>query len=94
MLKSLTRAQSQGISSSGQVPHVSDIPANKEVALPDERYFTCGDVDDLRLKMELFIEKGLSDTKKQDMRRLIAEKYDWEKIVEQTIAVYNKTVTS
>ena len=27
---------------------VSDIPANKEVELPAERYFRCGDVDDLR----------------------------------------------
>jgi hypothetical protein len=29
---------------------VSDIPANKEVDLPAERYFRCGDVDDLRMK--------------------------------------------
>jgi len=26
---------------------VSDIPANKEVELPDERYFKCGNVNDL-----------------------------------------------
>jgi len=29
---------------------VSDIPANKEVKLPAERYFRCGDVDDLKEK--------------------------------------------
>ena len=29
---------------------VSDIPANKEVELPAERYFRCGDVDDLKEK--------------------------------------------
>ena len=29
---------------------VSDIPANKEVELPAERYFRCGDVDELKEK--------------------------------------------
>jgi hypothetical protein len=29
---------------------VSDIPANKEVGLPVERYFRCGDVDGLKEK--------------------------------------------
>jgi hypothetical protein len=29
---------------------VSDIPANKEVELPLERYFRCGDVDELKEK--------------------------------------------
>ena len=39
---------------------VSDIPANKEVELPAERYFRCGDVDDLKKKMEVLLEKELS----------------------------------
>ena len=29
---------------------VSDIPANKEVDLPAERYFRCGDMDELKEK--------------------------------------------
>jgi glycosyltransferase involved in cell wall biosynthesis len=73
---------------------VSDIPANKEVDLPDERYFRCGDADDLQLKMKLLLEKGLSDTEKQDMRRVIAERYDWNKIADQTIEVYKKAIFS
>ena len=32
---------------------VSDIPANKEVDLPGERYFKCGDIDDLKEKGQL-----------------------------------------
>ena len=32
---------------------VSDIPANKEVELPDERYFKCGDVGDLKEKLSI-----------------------------------------
>jgi glycosyltransferase involved in cell wall biosynthesis len=69
---------------------VSDIPANKEVGLSKERYFRCGDVNDLRLNMKLLLEKGLSDTEKQEIRKLIAEKYNWNKIAEQTIGVYEK----
>jgi glycosyltransferase involved in cell wall biosynthesis len=35
---------------------VSDIPANKEVELPDELYFGCGDVDDLKEKADSRIQ--------------------------------------
>jgi hypothetical protein len=34
---------------------VSDIPANNEVELSAERYFRCGDVDDLKEKMEVLL---------------------------------------
>lgn len=53
---------------------VSDIPANKEVALPADRYFRYGDVDDLKDKVEALIEKGLSEDERQEMANQIAEK--------------------
>ena len=71
---------------------VSDIPANKEVGLPAERYFRCGDVDDLKSKMEILVDKELTENEKQDMRNLIAEKYNWNKIAEQTLEVYEKAL--
>jgi glycosyltransferase involved in cell wall biosynthesis len=55
---------------------VSDIPANKEVELPAERYFRCGDVDDLQNKMEVLLEKGLSEEERKEIRRQIEEKYN------------------
>ncbi|MFH1934261.1 MAG: glycosyltransferase family 4 protein [Pseudomonadota bacterium] len=73
---------------------VSDIPANKEVGLPVERYFRCGDVNDLRNKMETLVKKGLSGNERKEMRNLIAEKYNWEKIAGQTIQVYEKVLDS
>ena len=73
---------------------VSDIPANKEVGLPAERYFKCGDVKDLKNKMEILVKKGLSDNERREMRNLIAEKYNWEKIAGQTIEVYEKVLHS
>ena len=69
---------------------VSDIPANKEVALPEDRYFRCGDVDDLKKKLEVLLEKGLSEEEQQEIRKQIEEKYNWDRIAEQTIEVYRK----
>ena len=55
---------------------VSDIPANKEVELPQERYFRCGDVGDLKEKMEVLPEKGLSEREGKEIRRQIEDKYN------------------
>ena len=71
----------------------SDIPANREVDLPAERYFKCGNVNDLRNKMEMLLNKDLTEIEKRDLRRQIAEKYNWDRIAELTIAVYKKALT-
>lgn len=71
---------------------VSDIPANKEVDLPSERYFRCGDVDDLKEKMEALLEVKLSEREKEEIRSQIKEKYNWDRIAEQTIEVYRKAL--
>ena len=82
---------------------VSDIPANKEVKLSADRYFRCGDVDDLKEKMEALLEKGLSEEEQQEIRSQIKKKYNpgticqsyragWNKIAEQTIGVYRKLI--
>ncbi len=53
------------------------IPANKEVDLPSERYFKCGDVDNLKEKMEVLLEKKLSKEERQEIRKQIEKKYNW-----------------
>ncbi len=73
---------------------VSDIPANKEVELPPERYFKCGDVGDLNEKMEVLLEKELSEEERQEIRKQIKEKYNWDRIAEQTIGVYRKALSA
>ncbi len=47
---------------------VSDIAANKEVELPAERYFRCGDMDDLKEKMKLLLERELSEREGKELR--------------------------
>jgi len=71
---------------------VSNIPANKEVDLSAERYFKCGDVGDLKEKMKILLEKGLSEVEREKIRSQIKEKYNWDKIAEQTIGVYRKVL--
>ena len=71
--------------------------------MPAERYFRSGDVDDLKEKMEVLLEKELSEEERKEIRNQIEEKYNpstifrtygasWEKIAEQTIEVYEKVL--
>lgn len=63
---------------------VSDIPANKEIGLPDPDYFHCGNVEELASKLQQVIDRPLEHVE-YDM-----SKYDWEKIAEQTVEVYKR----
>ncbi len=58
--------------------------------MPAERYFRCGDVDDLQEKMKVLLEKELSQEERQEIGKQIEEKYNWDSIAEQTIGVYRK----
>ena len=61
---------------------VSDIAANREVPLPDDRYFAVGDVDFLaRTLRELDAAPLVRET--YDVAR-----YDWDRIADETLAVY------
>ena len=70
---------------------VSDIPANLEVDLPGERFFKCGDINDLRNKIKNLLVSNISDNEKKDFQLQITEKYNWQKIAEQTVKVYEQT---
>lgn len=71
---------------------VSDIPANLEVGLSQDRYFKCGDVDDLQQKMKILVEKQLTEVEKQKIQRKIETDYNWNTIADQTIEVYKKVM--
>ena len=46
----------------------------------------------MKKKMEVLLEKGLSEEEQQEIRKQIEEKYNWDKIAEQTIEVYRKLI--
>lgn len=61
---------------------VSDIPANIEVGLDKNSYFPCGDVEQLAIRLKTVLSKPISRIP-YDMR-----KYDWDKIAQETLSVY------
>ena len=61
---------------------VSDIPANKEVGLPESDYFPVGNVDALTEKLKTVVNQPLQHID-YDMK-----KYDWERIADQVRDVY------
>ena len=71
-------------------PLVSDIPAHKELQLPEYCYFRCGDKIHLQHQLEQSLRSNVDRQKLIDYRSIVARKYDWEKISRQTIAVYEK----
>lgn len=72
---------------------VSDIPANRSIELSKERFFKCGNVNDLKNKIEIFLTAQISNEEKKSLQLLIMDKYNWQRIAEKTIAVYNKIGT-
>lgn len=67
----------------------SDIPANREAGLSTDRYFNPRDSKGLALKIRDFMERGcLSAEEKQRQLRIISERYDWGKIADKTLGVY------
>ena len=71
---------------------VSDIPANMEVELPAQRYFRCGNVEDLGGKMETLLNRQMTEQEKETLRARIAADFDWRQIAGQTVAVYEKAL--
>ena len=72
----------------------SDIPANRNVELSEERFFKAGDVKALAIKIKEFVDKPLTGEEKRRQIGMIAERYDWEKIARKTMEVYGKVLSS
>lgn len=66
---------------------VSDIPANKEVALPADDYFSCGNV----LALQEALQKKLADNAASCEYDLT--KYDWDHIADQVLSIYQDLAT-
>lgn len=71
---------------------VSDIPANLEVGLARERYFTCGDVNDLKEKIQYHLDKPMDMAETSRYQTWIQQKYNWKSIAEQTVKVYENAL--
>lgn len=70
----------------------SDIPANKNVELPEKRFFRTGDIENLAAKIEYFIQKPWSKDDKSNQIRMVSDRYNWAHIAARTLAVYEKVL--
>jgi len=67
---------------------VSDIPPNKEVPLPEFRYFPVGDINLLSYSIEQLIQLGISAEEKNSHKQILKQYYNWDRIAEHTLEVY------
>jgi len=70
----------------------SDIPANRNVGLDDDRFFKPGDVNAIAAKIEEFINKPSEEEERERQIYMITEQYNWGKIAEETLKVYKEVV--
>ncbi|MDR4507110.1 MAG: glycosyltransferase family 4 protein [Candidatus Brocadiaceae bacterium] len=66
----------------------SDIPANRNVALPENRFFRAGDSKALALKIKEFVDEPLTEDEIRKQIHMITEVYNWEVIAKKTEKVY------
>jgi glycosyltransferase involved in cell wall biosynthesis len=66
---------------------LSDIAAHREMAAPDVRYFSVGDIDRLKKYLALTSANPPERLSVRDRTRFIA-KYDWNRIAKQTLGIY------
>jgi glycosyltransferase involved in cell wall biosynthesis len=70
----------------------SDIPGNLEVGLDASDYFPLGDIAALSSKLRSVSEKETADASNRTRSRLIAQRYNWDKIAEDTLDVYDRVL--
>lgn len=71
---------------------VSDIPQNKELPLPECRYFKVGDINQLSQKLKELMKAGISKKEKTQQLEFLKNDYNWDKIAQQTKKIYKTLI--
>ena len=69
---------------------VSDITPNKEVPLPEYRYFPVGNVEVLSRKLAERFHAGIDEKEKDEQRRILETLFSWDTIAARTYEVYRE----
>lgn len=70
---------------------VSDIAANREIGLDENRYFPVGNKEALAEKMGHWIKNEcLSNEQRTEQIEMVRQKYNWDNIADQILEVYKK----
>lgn len=68
----------------------SDIPANQEVGLPEQRYFGVGDVAALAERLRRTAAESRPTDYRRQMQEWVRTNYDWDAIARNTLTVYKR----
>jgi len=71
---------------------VSDIPANRQVGLPEDRFFYPGDIDGAVEKMRVYSMRHFTPEERSDQIGWIAKHFDWDLIARKTLGVYERVL--
>lgn len=66
----------------------SDIPANLEVGLPNDCYFSLGDTSKLAEKLEVWADTNRAHLERDTRRKWVTTRYNWDDIASQTLHLY------
>ena len=83
----LLEAQSYGLSCVA-----SDIPANRNIRLAENRFFRPGDVKTLSEKLKEFTKIAFTAEERTEQIRRTAEDYDWVTVAKETFEVYKRAL--
>ena len=68
----------------------SDIPANRNIGMEENRFFKAGDIQALANKIKEFIDKPLTDEEKSRQIERVTKVYNWENIADMTLDIYQQ----
>lgn len=70
----------------------SDIPANLEIGLEQERYFHVGNIAELATRLHRCTSVRFTEYEREEQRAWVRDHYNWNMIAESTQAVYQRVV--
>lgn len=72
----------------------SAIPANLAVSMEEDAYFQLGDIQNLAAKLRTMAIREWTNGDRDRIRKWTMENYNWERIADQTVAVYDAALHS
>ena len=70
----------------------SAIPENSVLPMPEERFFPVGDAVTLARRLSELAQHGQKPREREELRRLVLERYSWRRAAQQTYDVYDRVL--
>ena len=70
----------------------SDIPGNREIGMPDDRYCPVGDIERLAAMITSAVAESQTETERAALQAHMASTYDWDVVAAKTFDLYQAAV--